>query len=359
MFYRIIIFFSISIFIAAIIGGINYNMATSFTVSAVEDKENQKIEVPFGLPPIPWPVDNPYSKEKAELGWLLYFDKRLSSDGTVSCASCHNLPCGYSDCRAIAVGIDDNRGTRHSPTIINSAYLTHLFWDGRASTLEEQCKGPIANPKEMATAHNVHEAHMQCEQRVQKISGYRDLFKQIFGSSEITIDLIAKAIATFERTVLSGNSPYDHYLAREPLSLTKEQEQGLLVFRKSKCINCHMGVNLADPIHFFNIGVGMDKPNPDLGRYAITHDEKDWGAFKVPTLREISYTGPYMHDGSLETLEAVVDFYDKGGIPNKNLHRFIKPLNLSSEDKKALVSFLRSLNGEGWQHFTEPTHFPD
>lgn len=312
---------------------------------------------PLGLPDIPWPADNPYSKEKAELGRLLYFDTRLSSDNTVSCASCHNMACGYSDCKVIAVGIDDRIGTRHTPTIINAGYLKLLFWDGRANSLEEQCKGPIANPNEMSNVKNAHDAHYQCENRINKIEGYKPLFKQAFGHDQITIDDIAKAVATFERTVVSGNSPYDRYKAGDLKAMTPEQIKGYEVFKKAQCNVCHVGYNFTDE-NFVNIGVGMDKPNPDLGRYDITHKNSVWGAFKVPTIREASHTAPYMHDGSLATLEEVVDYYDKGGTPNKNLHPLMKPLHLSAEDKKALVSFIKALDGEGWQHFQEPEQFP-
>lgn len=312
---------------------------------------------PLGLPPIPWPEDNPYTKEKAELGKMLYFDERLSSDSSVSCASCHNAPCAFSDCRKIAVGIDGNVGTRRSPTIINAAYLKFLFWDGRARSLEEQCKGPIANTKEMSDVHDTHEAHMQCAERVKAIPGYRARFKEVFGHDEITMDDIAKAIATFERTILSGNSPYDRYRAGDKTALTEEQVKGFGVYKKAGCINCHGGFNF-DDVRFINIGIGMDKPNPDLGRFTITHDPKDWGAFKVPTLREAAFGGPYMHDGSLATLKDVVDYYDRGGNPNKNLHPLMHPLHLSQEDKNALIRFLESLEGEGWQHFTKPDQFP-
>lgn len=312
---------------------------------------------PLGLPPIPWPEDNPYTKEKAELGKMLYFDERLSSDSSVSCASCHNAPCAFSDCRKIAVGIDGNVGTRRSPTIINAAYLKFLFWDGRARSLEEQCKGPIANTKEMSDVHDTHEAHMQCAERVKAIPGYRARFKEVFGHDEITMDDIAKAIATFERTILSGNSPYDRYRAGDKTALTEEQVKGFGVYKKAGCINCHGGFNF-DDVRFINIGIGMDKPNPDLGRFTITHDPKDWGAFKVPTLREAAFGGPYMHDGSLATLKDVVDYYDRGGNPNKNLHPLMHPLHLSQEDKNALIRFLESLKGEGWQHFTKPDQFP-
>jgi cytochrome c peroxidase len=314
-------------------------------------------KTPLGLPVVPWPTDNPYSREKAELGRLLYFDTRLSSDQTISCASCHNIRCGFSDCRALPIGINQKVGTRHSPTVINAAYSTHLFWDGRASSLEEQCKGPLANTKEMAEATDVHEAHRQCAEQVNKIPGYRSLFKKAFGLDDINIDLIAKAIATFERTILSGNSPYDRYQAGDTSALSQEQLRGMQVFEKVECARCHAGFNFSDG-RFLNIGIGMEAPQPDPGRYAITHIQNDWGAFKVPTLREVEHTGPYMHDGSLNTLEAVIDYYDKGGIKNKNLHPLIRPLHLSDEDKRAMVSFLKALSGEGWQNFQEPKHFP-
>lgn len=350
MFYRFLYFFAIIIGCSGVLIAVNGQQE-------VEKDKADSIQIPLGLPPVPWPKDNPYTKEKAELGGLLYFDKRLSSDQTISCASCHNVPCAYSDCRAIAIGIRNHKGTRHSPTIINAAYSKLLFWDGRAASLEEQCKGPIGNPKEMTNVPDVHEAHQQCAERVRSIAGYRTLFKQAFGHDEITIDDIAKAIATFERTVLSGNSAYDRYQAGDRTALTQEQIHGMQVFKKSGCTNCHGGFNFSDD-RFFNIGIGVDALKPDLGRYVFTHQDRDWGAFKVPTLRESALSGPYMHDGSLNTLEEVVDYYDRGGIKNKNLHPLIKPLNLSAEDKKALIKFLQSLNGEGWQNFKEPKSFP-
>lgn len=318
---------------------------------------NEQISPPLGLPPIPWPADNPYSKAKAELGQLLYFDKRLSSDKTISCASCHNDPCAFSDCRPIAIGINETKGLRHSPTVINAAYSTKLFWDGRASSLEEQCKGPLANTKEMTQLPDVHEAHRQCEENVKKITGYKTLFEKVFGHSKITINEIAQAISTFERTILSGNSPYDRYMAGDHKALTEEQINGLKIFNRVGCANCHAGPNFADD-RFHNIGIGMDQPSPDTGRYGITHQDKDWGAFKTPTLREVARSGPYMHDGSIKNLEEVIEYYDIGGIKNKNLHPLLKPLHLSAQDKQDLLSFLKSLNGEGWQNFKEPKEYP-
>lgn len=357
MFYRICLFLTIAIISFIVIYGIAYQATQESTLEETSDIP-QAHQVPLGLPAIPWPIDNPYSKEKAELGRILYFDKRLSSDQTISCASCHNIACAYSDCRALPIGIGNKKGTRHSPTIINAAYSKLLFWDGRASSLEEQCKGPLANVKEMTNAENVHEAHHQCVERVKSIPGYQILFKKAFGHEEISIDEIAQAIATFERIILSGNSPYDRYKAGDRSALTQEQIHGMEVFKKVGCANCHAGFNFSDD-RFQNIGIGMDALVPDTGRYGITHQDKDWGAFKVPTLRDVEHSHPYMHDGSLKTLEEVIDYYDKGGIKNKNLHPLMRPLHLSEEDKQALVSFLKALNGEGWKNFHEPKKFPD
>lgn len=311
----------------------------------------------LGLPPMPWPKDNPYTPEKAALGRLLYFDKRLSADGTVSCATCHTIHDAFTDHLPVSTGILKRQGTRNAPTVINAGYQNSLFWDGRAASLEAQAKGPIANFKEMSISDDEHQAHRACEERIAKIPGYRALFQKAFGHATCSIDDIAKAIATFERTVISGNSPYDRYEAGDKTALTEEQIHGKKIFHKVGCANCHTPPLFIDG-RYHNIGVGMDSKDPDLGRYLITHNDKDWAAFKTPTLREVENTYPYMHDGKLWTLEAVVDFYDQGGIPSHNLHPLMKPLHLSSEEKKALVSFLRSLSGEGWQHFTEPSSFP-
>ena len=355
MFYRIFLFLAIPI----IFFSISFQQVATKPESSLLEESSfpDEFTPPFGLPPIPWPKDNPYTKKKAELGRLLYFDRRLSSDGTISCATCHNIPCAFSDCRKTSTGIEDHQGVRNSPTVINAAYSTYLFWDGRASSLEEQAKGPLANPKEMTNAKDAHEAHRQCVEKIKAIPGYKTLFKQAFDHDEITIDDITKAIATFERIILSGGCSYDYYRAGNSKAMTEEQIRGFRVFKKVGCRSCHSGVQFSDE-RFMNIGVGMDKENPDTGRYAITHDEKDWGAFKVPTLRDVQHTYPYMHDGSLRTLEEVIDYYDRGGIPNKNLHPLMRPLNLTQEEKKSLLEFLKALNGEGWQTFKEPEKYP-
>jgi cytochrome c peroxidase len=316
------------------------------------------LKVPLGLHPVPWPQDNPYTPEKAQLGLLLYFDPRVSSDGSVSCASCHQARHAYADVRPLSIGIHGHLGQRHAPTVINTAYSRFQFWDGRAKSLEEQSKGPIANPKEMTNFNDPHTAYMDCQNRIKEIKGYRSLFKKAFGNEECHIEDIARAIATFERTILSGNSSYDRYIAGDKTALTSEQIHGLEVFKKSHCNACHAGFNFTDGT-FTNIGVAMDADIPDPGRYDVTKVKSDYGSFKVPTLREVSRTSPYMHDGSIETLSEVIEFYDKGGIPNSNLHPLMKPLHLTDIEKKDLVLFLESLNGEGWQHFTPPATFPE
>ncbi len=309
---------------------------------------------PLGLPPIFWPEDNPYSPAKADLGRLLYFDKRLSSDASVSCASCHEPAKAFTDQAPVSTGISKQRGGRNAPTVINRAYALLQFWDGRARSLEEQAKGPLANPLEMTSDRDANAAHEAVLRRIQQVQGYHDRFEKAFGDRTINLDRVAQAIATFERTVLSGNSPYDRYQAGDTAALTEAQVRGKDVFfKKAECDACHLGFNFSDE-SYMNIGIGMDQPVPDLGRYKVTGRESDKGAFKTPTLREVEHSGPYMHDGSLTTLEQVVEHYDKGGIKNPTLSEKIQPLFLTKQEKADLVAFLKALSGEGWQHLKEP-----
>jgi cytochrome c peroxidase len=200
--------------------------------------------------------------------------------------------------------------------------------------------------------------HATLVSNLQAIAGYRALFVKAYGSDKVDIDRVSKAIATFERTVLSGNAPYDRYKRGDKKAMTSSQVRGMEVFfDKAKCDKCHEGGNFTLNV-YANIGVGTDKPEPDVGRFAVTKDPRDWGAFKTPTLREIEHTAPYMHDGSLKTLEDVVEYYDKGGVKNKNLDDNLKPLKLTDADKKDLVAFLKALSGEGWQHAKPPASFP-
>ncbi len=313
---------------------------------------------PLGLPAIDWPEDNPYSAEKAELGRLLYFEPRMSSDQSVSCASCHSPDKGFTDRSEVSLGIGKQKGGRSAPTVINRAYSTYQFWDGRAASLEEQAKGPLANPLEMTREKTLDAAHKAAITVLKGIPGYVDRFKKVFGTEDFTIDHVAKAIATFERTVLSGNAPYDRNQNGDTKAMTPEQVRGMNVFfNKAACDACHLGFNFSDG-SYANTGIGMDKPKPDLGRYVVTDREEDKGAFKTPTLREIEHTAPYMHDGRFRTLEEVIEHYDKGGIKNPTIDQRMKPLHLTSQDKKDLVAFLHALNGEGWQHVTVPKEFP-
>ena len=286
------------------------------------------------------------------MGRTLYFDRRLSADESVSCASCHEPRRAFTDGAAVSTGIKSQKGGRSAPTVINRAYSLAQFWDGRATTLEDQAKGPIANPLEMGMTHD------GAVERLKGVAGYRVMFSKAFGTDEINIDRAAKAIASFERTVLSGNAPYDRYKKGDKRAMTASQIRGMAVFfDKAKCDRCHEGSNFTLNA-YSNLGVGTDKPDPDVGRFAVTKDPRDWGVFKTPTLREIEHTAPYMHDGSLKTLEEVVNFYDKGGISNKNLDANIRKLNLSDAEKKDLVEFMKALSGEGWQQVKPPASFP-
>jgi cytochrome c peroxidase len=324
------------------------------TVSLAATARGQGPQPPLGLPPIPWPTHNPYSQAKAELGRLLYFDRRLSSDGSVACASCHSPAHAFTDAAPVSTGIRGQQGGRSAPPVINRAYSAGQFWDGRTPSLEEQAKGPLANPREMTSAPDAVAAHRECEASLRAIPGYRQRFRQVFQTEAFTIDHVAQAIATFERTILSGDSPYDRYQAGDRGALSPEQVRGMgLFFGKAGCARCHRGFNFTDEA-YHNSGVGMDRPNPDLGRCTVTKQAKDRGAFKTPTLREIDHTAPYMHDGSLTTLEEVVEHYNQGGIHNPYLDARIEPLQLTEPEKKELVAFMKALSGKGWQQVKEP-----
>ncbi len=296
-------------------------------------------DVPKGLDlDLKIPKDNPITKEKVELGKMLYFDTRLSADETVSCATCHHPMTGFGDGQPVSTGIKGQKGGRSAPTVINSTYNDTQFWDGRAASLEEQALGPIQNPIEMGfTLEGV-------VKRLNGIEGYRKLFQSVF-KTDVTADGIGKAIATFERTVLSGGSRWDDYNYGDEKALSDSAKRGLELFNgKALCSSCHLGFNMTDN-GFHNIGVGMNNENPDLGRYNVTKNEKDKGAFKTPTLRDVERTAPYMHDGSAKTLEDVVELYNKGGEANKWLDPKLKPLNLTKQDKADIVAFLKDLNG--------------
>jgi cytochrome c peroxidase len=308
--------------------------------------------LPLGLQPIPWPADNPYSPARAELGKILFFDGRLSSNGIVSCAFCHEPSHAFAGSTAFSKGVNGKEGVRHAQTLINRAWGKSQFWDGRSSTLEAQVIVPVTNPIEMGmTADRV-------VQTVQGIKGYAPLFAAAFGDSTINFDRMAKAIATFERTIVSGNSAYDRYLAGDKSALTKEQKDGLDFFnRKGECAECHTGPNFTTE-KFANLGIGMDHEDPDPGREGVTKKRGDFGKFKIPTLRDLAHRAPYMHDGRFKTLGEVLDLYAKGGLPNPHLDTRLTPFYLDEQTKRDLLAFLDSLNGEGWEKITPPTSFP-
>ena len=288
------------------------------------------------------PENNPLSQQKIDLGRKLYFDPRLSKDGTVSCATCHDPDKGFSDGRKTSTGIAGQVGGRNAPTVMNRLFSVEQFWDGRAEDLEAQALGPVQNPVEMG--HTL-EGMVSTLKRIQ---AYAPDFEKAFGSPGITAGRVGMAIASYERTVLAGNAPYDRYQAGDRAAMSEASVRGMEIFNDAKrgnCLTCHAGFNFTDE-SYHNIGVGMDRPKPDLGRFTGTKKDFDRGAFKTPTLRNIAQNAPYLHDGSEKTLAGVVEFYDRGGVPNNWLSREIKPLKLSARDKADLVAFLEALTGE-------------
>jgi len=310
--------------------------------------------------------ENPLTRAKIELGRQLYFDPRLSKDSTVSCASCHDPSMGYTAHTKTGIGIDGQAGGRNSPVAYNRILSGKQFWDGRVDSLEAQAVGPIANPIEMGFTHE------GVVKRLASMPVYAKQFEKVFG--DVTIDAVGMAIAAFERVIVTAPSPYDYneqwrpyqdyeaedfeddpelaelYAAAKagveahPMSESAKRGREIFFTEKGNCTACHVGANLADE-KYHNIGVGMDKDQPDVGRFAVTKDEADTGAFKTPTIRNVALTAPYMHDGSVATLEEVVEWYDKGGHPSKYLSEKIRPLKLSEQDQADLVEFMKACTG--------------
>lgn len=299
------------------------------------------------------PADNPLTKEKIELGRAIFFDKRMSKDNTIACASCHMAKKGFADGMPVSTGIKGQKGGRSAPVSFNRVYSKAQFWDGRAATLEDQSIGPFANPIEHGFAN-----HDEMVAKMKKMPGYRKLFQEVFGG-EITIQDVGRAVASFQRTVLSGNSAVDKYdIGGDQNALSDSAKRGLELFRgKARCTRCHSGFNFTDE-KFHNLGIGWDDNKVDLGRYMETKNQEDIGAFKTPTLREIARTAPYMHDGRFKTLEEVVKFYNQGGVKNPHQDNTIIPLEMTDDEQQDLVAMLKSLNGEGWQHVAPPKSYP-
>ncbi|UCD28385.1 MAG: c-type cytochrome [Planctomycetota bacterium] len=300
------------------------------------------LSVPLGLPAVPIPPDNPMTAEKIELGKMLYFEKRLSKDKSISCATCHDPMMAWAEHIPTSKGIHEQIGARNANSVINTAFLSSMFWDGRAKSLEEQALGPIENPMEMGQTMEV------LLDDLAKIPEYQKRFKDIFGT-DVTKEGVAKAIAAFERTILSGNSPYDRYQNGDKSAMTGDQVRGMEVFMdKGMCATCH-----TEPIfsngRFYNAGIGMDKAEPDEGRKKETGRDGDLGKFRVPPLREAANTHPYFHDGSVAKLADAVQIMADGGKDNPNLSPMMKGVReakLTDRDKKDLVAFLNALSGE-------------
>lgn len=308
-----------------------------------------EIKAPLGLPAVPIPADNPPTAETIALGRRLYFDPLLSADGTVSCASCHDPKFGFADPKPVSEGVQKKTGNRNSPPVLNAAYYTEQFWDGRAPTLEKQAEGPVQNPVEMAhTLEGV-------AKKLSADASYVEMFEKAYGPGPITYEKVGKAIASFERTVLAGDSPFDRWFyGGDQKAVSESVKRGFEVFRrtdKGNCAACHTvdekhALFMDNKYHNLGVGVYGDEQLRDLGRYEVTKNEKDKGAFKTPSLRNIAQTAPYMHDGSQKTLKEVIDFYIGGGNSNPHRDPLIKPLDfLTGQERTDLENFLKALTG--------------
>jgi len=332
-------------------------------------------QLPRGIPETLWrrriPATNPQTPEKIALGEQLYFDKRLSASGTVSCALCHDPANAFTDQEAFSTGASNNQGTRNAPTILNAMFSNRLFWDGRAASLEEQAKQPLTNPAEMGMG-----SYDLVVARVSAIPEYQKTFRRVFGRAGVTIETIAKAIAAYERTQLSGNSQFDRFISGDDSAISAAQKRGWKLFSgKAKCIECH-SFSAQSPFFtdfkFHNTGIGLTYSKfeslagrakqvtpgvgaadlahktefSELGRFLVTRRSADIAAFKTPTLRDVELTRPYMHNGAFKTLLDVVKFYNQGGEKNPYLDKKMQPLNLSDDELSDLVEFLRSLTSD-------------
>ena len=331
-----------------------------FSSSVLADKN-------LGLPSLLAPGENPQTAEKIVLGRSLFNDKRFSANGSVSCASCHQADKAFTDGLPVAIGINGQAGTRNTPTVINAAFYQTQFLDGRASSLEEQALGPFVNPIEHGLTN-----HQAIVDVIRQDGNYIQQFNKVFHvpADAVTINHVVKAIASFERTLIAGNSPFDRYLfGMDQSAISMSAARGSRIFRrKGNCANCHeisWNNALFTDNRFYNIGIGFklltsvleeliagknpedlaltDAQRSELGRFNVTKMLADLGKFKTPTLRNIALTAPYMHDGSIKTLEEVIEYYDKGGDKNRFIDAKIFPLHLTQREKADLLAFMKSL----------------
>lgn len=376
---RFLRLFSSFILLAFVIGTLNFIHLRAAQEEQPRSPQAGHAQISLGLPPVATPLDNPLTPEKIALGRRLYYDPVLSVNNTVACATCHNPAHAFTDGRRLAQGIEKRKAIRNAPTLLNAAFAARYFWDGRAPSLERQAEDPVQNPKEMGNTLQV------VEERLNKDASYRTQFEKAFGPGPVTFANVEKAIASFERTLVSAGSPFDRYhYGHDENALSPAARRGLNIFLskgKGNCGSCHSidngygefafpeesggvgkkkrfvtaaAIGNEQRLAFFtdgkfhNTGVGADRKGhyKDLGRYLVTHKEEDRGAFKTPTLRNIALTGPYMHDGSLKTLKDVIAFYVRGGNPNPHQDPLIHPLRLTKQERADLLVFLESLTGE-------------
>ncbi len=381
--YRYLV--SLTIFLFIVVSVFGCKPKAAFNLSEFLEKDSN-----LGLPTLEMPKDNPLTRDKVLLGEKLFNDKRFSSTGKISCATCHVPEMGFTDSPLqVSKGIRDLTGTRNAPTIINSAYNSSQFWDGRSPDLEDQSLHPFVNPVEMGLND-----HAPILKIIRTDPEYVKAFKKVFDVSpvEITIRHVVKAIAAFERVIISANSRFDRWYFNGEDVLSKEEKKGFDVFiGNGRCVSCHVieyTTALFIDNKFHNVGVGINRVSDDdisrltgeflkaiydqstvdkkvlsdtktseLGRFAVTRNIAEVGSFKTPTLRNIALTAPYMHDGSLKTLEEVIDHYNRGGASsdkekiNPYLSGGIRPLNLTQDEKDALTAFMKTLTGKKFEKF--------
>ncbi|MEQ6885948.1 cytochrome c peroxidase [Salicola sp. Rm-C-2C1-2] len=303
------------------------------------------------LPEMTYPEDNPWSEAKEELGKHLFFDPRLSGSEQIACANCHDPDLGWGDGRESSFGHDRQRGDRNAQTLINAGYHEHVLWDGAAESLEDQSLIAVASEIEMNAAPG------KAADRLQRLEGYRERFKAVFGDAQVTKQEMAKALATFVRTVTSRESDFDRFLKGDSDQLDEAELRGLHKFRtKGRCMNCHSGPLLSDG-KFHNIGLHFyGRRREDLGRYKITGDPEDVGAFRTPSLRDVTQTGPWMHNGLFMSLDSVLNMYSAGGARPEPREAFeddplfpetselLKPLDLTERDKDDIEAFLGAIS---------------
>jgi cytochrome c peroxidase len=334
------------------------------------------IPLPEGVLPPVIPADNPLTPAKVELGKKLYFDVRLSSDNTFSCATCHDPRSGFTEHKPVPDGVGHTRGVRNSPTVLNAAMLSEQFWDGRAPTLEAQAILPIINPVEMAMKD-----HPAVEAKLGELSEYKPLFEKAFGDPKVTIARVGQAIASFERTLISLDAPIDRFLAGDQSAISDSAKRGWELYNgKARCNSCHAHTSvfpLFTDEKYHNIGVAAKavdfealarqvQGHPEniaklahepsinqLGRFLVTQKQPDIGAFKTEQLRNIALTAPYMHDGSEPTLASVIEFYNRGGNPNPWLDGGMRPLNLTEQEKADLVALLETFTSSDLARFAD------